>query len=164
MLKMKLTQSTIKLLMHSDTGSNLFLVITTSLLHNVINCQGTVNGTGGGKAQVISCRDLHALLTINNVQYKIVIHQTHVMPSNKHHTLGLSPFQKAGCTRAIHRIHEYVEFHLDNGQVATLPTTLTHNSLDYVTLEIIPPQSCNPSNDLKQQADIMPESNLNRLT
>lgn len=150
--------------MHSDTGSNVCLVTDTSLLHNVVEHKGTVNGTGGGKAQVVAYGDLHALFTIANVQYRIIIQKTYVMPSNKHHTLGLTPFKKAGCTRAIHSMHEYLEFHLDNGQIANIPITLINNSLDYVTLKIIPPQSYDANNELNDQVDVIPESNLVRLT
>ena len=65
---MNLTQPTVNLLMHSDTGSNVCLVTDTSLLHNVVEHKGTVNGTGGGKAKVVAYGDLHALFTITNVQ------------------------------------------------------------------------------------------------
>ena len=81
--------------MHSDTGSNVCLVTTTDLLHNWVKCKGIANGTGGGKAAVTACGELYALFKIDSLEHKIIIERCYVMPSNKHHTLGLAPFKKA---------------------------------------------------------------------
>ena len=135
--------SSLNLIMHSDTESNVCLITSTKYLHNWVNYKGLVNETGGGKATVIAYGDLHALFEINDTRYRIIIHCCYVMPSNNHHTLGLAPFKKAGCSKAIHNMHEKVEFHLENGEINILPVTVVSNLLDYVTLKIILPADIN---------------------
>ena len=100
-----------------------------------------MNGNGGGEAKAIAHGELHDLFTIGHAKHRIVVERCNVMPSNKHHTLGLSPFKKSGCTKAIHSMHDHVEFYLDNGKTFTLTITLTSNSLDFVSLKIMPPAS-----------------------
>ena len=155
--------STLKLLMHSGTGSNVCLVTSTKHLYSCVTHQGTVNGTGGGKAAVTAYGELHALFTIDNINYKMTTSRCYVMPSKKHHTLGLSSFKKAGCSKAIHDMHEKVEFHLENGKKKILLTSVISNSLDYVTLEIVPPSTCNLSNVSTLDDDVILESNRIRL-
>ena len=109
-------QRTLKLLKHSDSGSNVCLCTSTDLLHNWTDYVGLVNGTSGRKSKVIAHGELHALFTMENAKYRITIERCYVMLSNRHHTLGLDPFKKSGCTKVIHSIHEHVDFYLDNGK------------------------------------------------
>lgn len=85
------------------------------------------------------------------------------MPLNKHHALGLAPFKKAGCSKAIHSVHEYVEFHLENGRIKRLPISIISNALDNVTLEIIPPPDYQHNIDKNAADFIIPETNKVRL-
>ena len=149
-------QSTFKLLIRSDSGSNFYLCTSTDILHNWTDCVGNVNVTGGGKAKVTARGELHALFKIDDVHYWIIIERFYVMPSNKHHTLGLAPFKKSGCTKAIHIMYEHVEFHFDNATKSTMPITLISNSLDYVSLEIMPPTSCYSSNNNNKEDGLIP--------
>ena len=66
-------QSTVKLLMHSNSRSNSCACTSTDLLHNWTENKGLVNGTVGGKSEVIACGKLHALFTMHNAKHRIVI-------------------------------------------------------------------------------------------
>ena len=125
--------------------------------------KGLANGTGGGKVTVIEHGELYALFATHNAKCRITIKRCHVMPSNKHNALGLAPFKKAGCTKKIHSMHGYVEFHLENGKKTTLPITLISNSLDYVRLEITLPESYKSSNHRNKEVIIILETNLVRM-
>ena len=65
--------------------------------------------------------------------------------------------------KAIQSIHDHVEFHLDNGKKLTLPITLISNSLDCVSLETIPPASCDSSTSNNKEVVLIPQSNFVRL-
>ena len=59
-------------------------------------------------------------------------------------------------------MYEHVEFHIDNSTKLTMPITLISNSLDYVSLEIMPPVSFYSSNNKKEET-LTPQTNLVRL-
>ena len=97
--------------------------------------------------------------SLPHVKHRIFIERCYDTPSKKHHALGLAPFNKSGCTKAVHSTHENMEFHLDNGTKLTLQITLISNSLDSVSFEITPPASHYFSNKNNKEDIMAPQSN-----
>ena len=98
--------STLLLLIHSDSSSNICLCTSTDLLYNCKVYIGIANSIRGEKAQVIAYRELYALFKVSNINFQIIINRDYVILLNKHYTLGLVPFKKAGYIRAIHSMHK----------------------------------------------------------
>ena len=93
------------LVMLVDGGSNVFLVTTEDLLHNVVPHVSTVTGTGEIKAKVAAHGALILLFALGSRTFKVMITRCYVMPTNRHHTLGLALFRRAGYQKATHDIH-----------------------------------------------------------
>ena len=61
------------------------------------------------------------------------------MLTNRHHTLGLGPFRRAGCKKAFHYMHNKVQTTLDGGEVIDILISVVLNHLDYAKVKIISP-------------------------
>ena len=72
--------------MHVDGGSNVCLVTTSDVLHNVVPHVGAVTGTGEIKAQVTAYGDLILLFAHGSKTFKVTITRCYVMTTNRHHT------------------------------------------------------------------------------
>ena len=62
----KLTMSS--MMMRVDCGSNVMLVTSPSLLHDVVQTSNWIGSTGGGTAKTTHTGDLHMLLETHNKQ------------------------------------------------------------------------------------------------
>ena len=91
----KLTTSSI--ITRVDGGSNVTLVTSPSLLHNVMQTTNEIGNTGGGTAKTTHSGDLHMLLKTVDKKVPLTTKQACVIPSKKHETFGLSPFIIYGC-------------------------------------------------------------------
>ena len=60
-----------ELVMHVDSGSNVCLVATADVLHNVVSRVGEVTGTGEIKAKVTACGDLILLFALESRTFKV---------------------------------------------------------------------------------------------
>ena len=62
-----------ELTMHVHSGSNVCLVTTEDVLHNVVPHVGAVTGTGKSKAKVTACGDLILLFSLGSRKCKVNI-------------------------------------------------------------------------------------------
>ena len=127
--------------MHADGGSNVILVTSPSLLHNVIKTTNKICNTGGSTASISHTGELHMLLDTPNKKILMSMKQAYVMPSNNHNTLGLSLFLLNGCHRVSHAMNECVAIKNSDKDQANMPITLIRNSLDYISIKIVAPPS-----------------------
>ena len=129
-----------RILSHVDSGSNVMLVTSPAMLHNVTSCDKTVGNTGGGNVATTHIGELHLLLeTSLNKKLLVIMKQTYAMPSNQHNTLGLSPFKLHGCDHVSHSMYEHVDIDFKNNNKVNLPIAVIKNYLDYVSLKITLP-------------------------
>ena len=73
--------------------------------------------------------EFHMICGTEFKSIKIIVEKFFIIPSNKHYTLGFSPFMSLSCNKAIYSMHEKVSFHLD-GIMIDVPTSVISNSLD----------------------------------
>ena len=91
------------------------------------------------KAKVIACGDLILLFTLGSSKFKVKITRCYLMPTNRHHTLVLAPFQRAGFQKAAHDMHNKVQITLDSGEIIDIPILVVLDYLDHAKIEIISP-------------------------
>ena len=126
---------------HVDEGSNVILVTSPSLLHNVIKTTNEVGNTGGGAASTTHTGELHMLLDTPTKTILLIIKQAYVIPSNDHIKFYLSPFLMHSCHRVPHAMNEHVTIELEDADQVIIHVSLIKNTLYYVRVTIIQPSS-----------------------
>ena len=80
-----------------------------------------------------------------------------MIPTNCHHTLGLAPFRRSGCKKAIHGMHNKVQITLDSYKLIGILISVVINHLDYAKIKILSPGGIKPhpeSHSIDQMAYI----------
>ena len=100
--------------MYFDAGSNVTLVASNPLLHNVMQTNNEVGNIGRGTAKTTHIGGLHMLLETIYKQLLLIVKQACVMPSNNHNTFGLSTFLIHVCNRVSHEMPDRVNIDIDD--------------------------------------------------
>ena len=125
--------------MRIDGGSNVCLVTTDDVPHNMVPHVGSVTGTGEIKAKVTAHGDLILIFALGSWTFQATTTRCYVMTSNRYCTLGLAPFRWADYKKAVHDMHNRVQNTLDSGEVIESPISVVLNHLDYTKIKILPP-------------------------
>ena len=122
-----------------EGSSNVCLVTTEDVLHNVVPHAGVVKGTDEIKEKVTAYGDFILLFALGSWEFQATITRCYVMTTNRHHTLDLSPFRRASCKKTVHEMHNKVQITLDSGKVIYIQISVVLNHLDYVKIKILSP-------------------------
>ena len=71
--------------------------------------------------------------------FQVTITACYVMSTNRRQILGIDPFQRAGCKKAVHDMHNKVKIALDSVEVIDIPISVVLNHLDYAKVNILSP-------------------------
>ena len=121
-----------------NSGSNICLVTSKELLHNIIQYRGKVEVTENNSTTVMDYGDLYLLIRNNKKQYLVIIYRYYIMLSNKYNILGLSLFKKLGYKNAIHTMNKSLTLQLDSDLYFNISIVEIINSLDYTKMKVIP--------------------------
>ena len=110
--------------MYVDGGSNVMLVASPSLLHNLIQTNNKVCNTGGDASKNTHTGYLYMLLATHNKTLLLIMKHAYFMPSNSHNTFGLSPFLIHGRKRETNIVYERVNVDVDHSSNMKIPITM----------------------------------------